>query len=113
MIAITEGRFQRALNRAALIRPNRDGRHWFLPVFPPETRWMTHHEYPGHIRGRALRRGRCEEQDARFVAAGDADEAAYKVTGEHLHSEGERRKVRVRVRRLGNGSPPPKVFYAA
>jgi hypothetical protein len=36
------------------------------------------------------RRGRCEQQDARFVATGDADEAAYKVTGEHLHSEGER-----------------------
>jgi hypothetical protein len=49
----------------------------------------------------------------RFVAARDADEAAYKVTGEHLHSEGERGKVRLRVRRLGNGSPPPKVFYAA
>jgi hypothetical protein len=32
------------------------------------------------------RRGRWEQQDARFVAAGDADEAAYKVTGEHLHS---------------------------
>jgi hypothetical protein len=47
------------------------------------------------------RRGRWEQQDARFVAAGDADEAAYKVTGEHLHSEGERRKVRLRVRRLG------------
>jgi hypothetical protein len=59
------------------------------------------------------RRGRWEQQDARFVAAGDANEAAYKVTGEHLHSEGERRKVRLRVRRLGNGSPPPKLFYAA
>ena len=59
------------------------------------------------------RRGRWEQQDARFVAATDADEAAYKVTGEHLHSEGERRKVRLRVRRLGNGSPPPKLFYAA
>jgi hypothetical protein len=58
------------------------------------------------------RRGRCEEQDARFVAAEDADEAAYKVTGEHLHSEGERRKLRLRVRRLGNG-PAPKLFYAA
>jgi hypothetical protein len=34
------------------------------------------------------RRGRWEQQDARFVAARDADEAAYKVTGEHLHSEG-------------------------
>ena len=53
------------------------------------------------------RRGRWEQQDARFVAAGDADEAAYKVTREHLHSEGERRKVRM----LGNGSPPPKLFY--
>ena len=58
------------------------------------------------------RRGRWE-QDARFIAARDADEAAYKVTGEHLHSEGERRKVWLRVRRLGNGSPPPKLFYAA
>jgi hypothetical protein len=57
-------------------------------------------------------RGRCEQQDPRFVAAGDADEAAYKVIGEHLHSEGERRKVRLRVRRLGNGSPLPKLFYA-
>ena len=56
-------------------------------------------------------RGRRERQDARFVAAGDADEAAYKVTRDHLHSEGERRKVRLRVRRLGNGSPPPKLFY--
>jgi hypothetical protein len=59
------------------------------------------------------RRGRWDQQDARFVAAGDADEAAYRVTGEHLHSsEGERRKVRLRVRRLGNGSSPPKLFYA-
>src|SRR5262249_16131156 len=49
------------------------------------------------------RRGRWEQQDARFVAAVNADEAAYKVTGEHLQSEGERRKVRLRVRRLGNG----------
>ena len=55
---------------------------------------------PGAAR-RAVRRGQ------------DADEAAYKVTEEHLHSEGERRKVRLRVRRLGNGSPPPKLFYAA
>jgi hypothetical protein len=54
-----------------------------------------------------------EQQDARFVAARDVDEAAYKVAGEHLHSEGERRKVRLRVQRLGNGSPPPKLFYAA
>jgi len=59
------------------------------------------------------RRGRWEQQDARFVAARDADEAAYRVTGEHLHSEGECRKVRLRVRRLGNGSPPPKLCYAA
>ena len=57
------------------------------------------------------RRARWEQHDARFVAAGDADEAAYKVTGEHLHSEGEHRKVRLRVRRLGNGSPPPKLFF--
>jgi hypothetical protein len=56
-------------------------------------------------------RGRWEQQDARFVAARDANEAAYNVTGEHLRSQGERRKVRLRVRRLGNGSPPPKLFY--
>jgi len=42
----------------------------------------------------------------------DADEAAYRVTGKHLRSEGERRKMRLRVHRLGNGSPPPKLFYA-
>ena len=59
------------------------------------------------------RRGRWDQQDARFVAARDVDEAAYKVAGEYLHSEGKRRKVRLRVRRLGNGSPPPKLFYAA
>jgi len=58
-------------------------------------------------------RGRWEQQDMRVVATRDADEAAYKVTGEHLRSEGERRKARLRVRRLGNGSPPPKLFYAA
>ena len=59
------------------------------------------------------KRGRWEQLHARFVAAQDADEAAYKVTGEHLRSEGEFRKVRLRVRRLGNGSPPPKLFYAS
>jgi hypothetical protein len=59
------------------------------------------------------RRGVWEEQHARFVAAGDADEAAYKVAGKHLHSQGERRKLRLRVRRLGNGSPPPKLFYTS
>ena len=56
-------------------------------------------------------RGRWGQQDAHIVAASDANEAAYNVTGEHLRSEGERRKVRLRVRRLGNGSPPPKLFY--
>jgi hypothetical protein len=57
-------------------------------------------------------RGRWGQQDARIVAARNADEAAYKVTGKLLRSEGERRKIRLRVRRLGNGSPPPKLFYA-
>ena len=37
-------------------------------------------------------RGRWEQQDARFVAARNADEAAYKVTGIHLRSEGEPRE---------------------
>jgi hypothetical protein len=45
-------------------------------------------------------RGRWEHQNARVVAARDADEAAYKETGEHLRREGERTKVRLRVRRL-------------
>ena len=58
------------------------------------------------------RRGRWEHQEAHVVAARDADEAAYRVTGKHLRSEGERRKMRLRVRRLGNGSPPSKLFYA-
>jgi hypothetical protein len=57
--------------------------------------------------------GRWEQRDVRVVAARDAEEAAYNVTGKHLRSEGEPRKVRLRVRRLGNGSPPPKLFYAA
>jgi len=58
------------------------------------------------------RRGRWDHQEARVVAAGDADEAAYRVIGKHLRSQGERRKMRLRVHRLGNGSPPPKLFYA-
>jgi hypothetical protein len=57
-------------------------------------------------------RGHWQHQQARFVAAEDPEEAAYKVSGEHLCSEGDRRKVRLRVRMIGNGSPPPKVFYA-
>ena len=57
-------------------------------------------------------RGRWKQEHAHFVAARDADEAAYNVTGQQLHSEGERRKVRLRVRMLGNASPPPKLFYA-
>ena len=56
-------------------------------------------------------RGRWDEEHAHFVAARDADEAAYNVTGNHLRSEGERRKVRLRVRMLGDGTPP-KLFYA-
>jgi len=49
---------------------------------------------------------------ARIVAARDEEEAAYKVTGERLRKDGDRRKVRLWVARLGNGSPPPTVFYA-
>ena len=47
------------------------------------------------------------------MAARDEEEAAYKVTGERLTTDGDRRKARLRVVRLGNGSPPPTVFYAA
>jgi hypothetical protein len=59
------------------------------------------------------RRGRWDQQHWRVVAARDEIEAAYKATGERLNKEGERRKIRVRVMRLGNGSPPATIFYAA
>jgi hypothetical protein len=59
------------------------------------------------------RRGCWEQQRWRVVAARTEEEAAYKVTGEHLRREGQRKKVRVRVARLGNGSPPPTLFYGA
>jgi hypothetical protein len=55
-------------------------------------------------------RGRWAHEHAHLVAARDADEAAYNVTGKYLRSEGERRKVRLRVRKLGIGSEPPKLF---
>ena len=57
--------------------------------------------------------GRWDRQQPRIVAARDEEEAAYKVTGERLKKNGDRRKARLRVARLGNGSPPPTVFYAA
>jgi hypothetical protein len=56
---------------------------------------------------------RWDRLQARIVAARDEEEAAYKVTGERLRKDGDRRKVRLRVAKLGNGSPPPTVFYAA
>ena len=58
------------------------------------------------------RRGRWGQEHLHVVAARDADEAAYNVTGKRFRSEGERRNVRLRVRRLGIGSEPPKLFYA-
>ena len=54
-------------------------------------------------------RGRWEQQHARFVAARDADEAAYKVTGEHLRSEGDRRSVRLPREEARKRQPPTKV----
>jgi hypothetical protein len=59
------------------------------------------------------RRGHWDQQHWRVVAARDEGEAAYKVTGEHLRKEGDPKKIRVRVVRLGNGSPPATLFYAA
>jgi hypothetical protein len=55
--------------------------------------------------------GRWDQQKWRLVAARNEAEAAYKVTGERLGEEGERRKLRLRVRRLGNGPPPATAFY--
>ena len=57
--------------------------------------------------------GRWDRQKWRVVAARNEAEAAYKVTGERLSEEGERRKLRIRVMRLGNGGGPPTAFYAA
>jgi len=57
--------------------------------------------------------GRWDRQQSRVVAARDEEEAAYKVAGERLTRDGDRRKARLRVLRLGTGSPPPTVFYAA
>jgi hypothetical protein len=57
--------------------------------------------------------GRWDRQKWRVVAARNETEAAYKVTGEQLSEGGERRKLRLRVMRLGNGGRPPTAFYAA
>ena len=56
--------------------------------------------------------GRWDQQKWRVVAARNEAEAAYKVTGERLSEEGERRKLRIRVMRLGNGGHPARAFYA-
>jgi hypothetical protein len=55
---------------------------------------------------------RWNQQQSRVVAATDEDDAAYKVTGERLNKHGDRRKIRVRVMRLGNGNAPATLFYA-
>ena len=57
------------------------------------------------------RRGHRERQDVRVVAAEDADEAVYHVTGKHLRSEGASRKIEARVCRLGYGNSR-KLYYA-
>jgi hypothetical protein len=59
------------------------------------------------------RHRRWDRLQARIVAARDEEEAAYKVTGERLKKNGDQRRARLRVARLGNSSPPPTVFYAA
>jgi hypothetical protein len=56
--------------------------------------------------------GHWDRQQSRIVAARDEEDAAYKVTGERLTRDGNRGKARLRVVRLGNGSPPPTMFYA-
>ena len=56
--------------------------------------------------------GRWDQQRWRVVAARNEAEAAYKVTGERLSEEGERRKLRIRVMTLGNGGRPATAFYA-
>jgi hypothetical protein len=56
--------------------------------------------------------GRWDQQKWRVVAAGNEAEAAYKVTGERLSEKGERRKLRIRVMRLGNGDRSITAFYA-
>ena len=58
------------------------------------------------------RHRRWDQQKWRVVAARSEAEAAYKVTGERLSEEGERRKLRIRVMTLGNGGRPATAFYA-
>jgi hypothetical protein len=58
------------------------------------------------------RHRRWDQQKWRVVAARSEAEAAYKVTGERLSEEGERRKLRILVMRLGNGGHPARAFYA-
>src|SRR5262249_11818830 len=48
-----------------------------------------------------------------LVAAEEADEAACKVPKERPPGEGDARTGRFRVRCLGTGRPPPKLFCAA
>ena len=55
---------------------------------------------------------RWDQQKWRVVAARSEAEAAYKVTGERLSEEGERRKLRILVMRLGKGGHPATSFYA-
>ena len=55
---------------------------------------------------------RWDQHKWRVVAARSEAEAAYKVTGEPLSEEGERRKLRILVMRLGNGGHPARAFYA-
>ena len=55
---------------------------------------------------------RWDQQKWRVVAARSEAEAAHKVTGERLSEEGERRKLRILVMRLGNGDHPATAFYA-
>ncbi|MBO0736212.1 MAG: hypothetical protein J2P48_06540 [Alphaproteobacteria bacterium] len=53
----------------------------------------------------------CRRAEVRVVAAEDADEAVYHVTGRRLRSEGASKKIEARVCRLGYGSSP-KLYYA-
>ena len=56
--------------------------------------------------------GRWDQQKWRVVMARNEADAAYKATGIRLSEEGERRRLRLRVMRSGNGGFPATAFYA-
>ena len=56
--------------------------------------------------------GRWDQQPWRMVAAGSADEAVFKATGERLSKAGHPRNIRARVLKHAAYGPPATAYYA-